>query len=106
MTGPDVPRDGAEGARPGRAAPIGAGAGRGRHRRRRGRGEQSMVPEARFSSYYGRPVLKRPTWKSVDIAGYLYLGGREAAAAVAGFAGTVAVGALVLPAAGVDYWTR
>ncbi|MFF4824957.1 glycosyltransferase 87 family protein [Streptomyces sp. NPDC001312] len=39
---------------------------------------------------------------------YLLLRGRrrEAAAAVAGFAGTVAVGALVLPAAGVDYWTR
>ncbi|MEV5077405.1 glycosyltransferase 87 family protein [Streptomyces sp. NPDC056159] len=39
---------------------------------------------------------------------YLLLRGRrrEAAGAVAGFAGTVAVGALVLPAAGVDYWTR
>lgn len=39
---------------------------------------------------------------------YLLLRGRrrEAAVAVAGFAGTVAVGALVLPAAGVDYWTR
>ncbi|MGW5127517.1 glycosyltransferase 87 family protein [Streptomyces sp. NPDC004069] len=39
---------------------------------------------------------------------YLLLRGRrrEAAAAVAAFAGTVAVGALVLPAAGVDYWTR
>ncbi|MFJ5153167.1 glycosyltransferase 87 family protein [Streptomyces sp. NPDC088353] len=39
---------------------------------------------------------------------YLLLRGRrrEAAAAMAGFAGTVAVGALVLPAAGVDYWTR
>ncbi|MFD5471054.1 glycosyltransferase 87 family protein [Streptomyces sp. NPDC127105] len=39
---------------------------------------------------------------------YLLLRGRrrEAAAALAGFAGTVAVGVLVLPAAGVDYWTR
>ncbi|MFF4759678.1 glycosyltransferase 87 family protein [Streptomyces sp. NPDC001292] len=39
---------------------------------------------------------------------YLLLRGRrrEAATAVAGFAGTVAVGVLVLPAAGVDYWTR
>jgi Polysulphide reductase, NrfD len=34
-----------------------------------------MVPEAEFSSYYGRPVLHRPTWKPLDIAGYLYLGG-------------------------------
>ncbi|MFD4970568.1 NrfD/PsrC family molybdoenzyme membrane anchor subunit [Streptomyces sp. NPDC058424] len=82
MTGPDAPRDGVEGARPRRDAPIGGGAGRGRHRRRRGRGEQSMVPEAQFSSYYGRPVLKRPTWKSVDIAGYLYLGGLAGASSL------------------------
>ncbi|MFE4421842.1 NrfD/PsrC family molybdoenzyme membrane anchor subunit [Streptomyces sp. NPDC056817] len=82
MTGPDAPRDGVEGARPRRDAPIGGAAGRGRHRRRRGRGEQSMVPEARFSSYYGRPVLKRPTWKSVDIAGYLYLGGLAGASSL------------------------
>ncbi|MFF8596532.1 glycosyltransferase 87 family protein [Streptomyces sp. NPDC015220] len=32
--------------------------------------------------------------------------GREAATATAAFAGTVAVGALVLPAASVEYWTR
>ncbi|MFF4761748.1 NrfD/PsrC family molybdoenzyme membrane anchor subunit [Streptomyces sp. NPDC001292] len=75
MSGSDVTREGVEGARPGRDAPIGAEAGRGRHRRRRGRGEQPVVPEARFSSYYGKPVLKKPTWKSVDIAGYLCLGG-------------------------------
>ncbi|MGW5125237.1 NrfD/PsrC family molybdoenzyme membrane anchor subunit [Streptomyces sp. NPDC004069] len=78
MSGSDVTRGGVEGARPGRDAPTGAGAGHGRHgrhRRRRGRGEQPVVPEARFSSYYGRPVLKRPTWKAVDIAGYLCLGG-------------------------------
>ncbi|GAA2889188.1 glycosyltransferase 87 family protein [Streptomyces mexicanus] len=39
---------------------------------------------------------------------YLLLRGRrrEAAAALAAFAGTVAVGALVLPAASVTYWTR
>ncbi|MFC4333368.1 NrfD/PsrC family molybdoenzyme membrane anchor subunit [Streptomyces andamanensis] len=34
-----------------------------------------MVPEAAFTSYYGEPVLKAPTWKPVDIAGYLCLGG-------------------------------
>lgn len=51
------------------------GATTGRRGRRRGRGEQLMVPEAEFTSYYGKPVLKRPTWKAVDIAGYLYLGG-------------------------------
>ncbi|MFJ8347565.1 NrfD/PsrC family molybdoenzyme membrane anchor subunit [Streptomyces sp. NPDC094153] len=75
MSESDVTREGVTGARPGRDAPAGGGNGHGRHRRRRGRGEQSMVPEARFSSYYGKPVLKKPTWKSVDIAGYLYLGG-------------------------------
>ncbi|MFJ6662043.1 glycosyltransferase 87 family protein [Streptomyces sp. NPDC091377] len=39
---------------------------------------------------------------------YLLLRGRyrEAATAVAAFAGTVAVGALVLPAASVDFWSR
>jgi hypothetical protein len=34
-----------------------------------------MVPEARFSSYYGKPILNKPTWKPLDIAGYLWLGG-------------------------------
>ncbi|WP_234542648.1 NrfD/PsrC family molybdoenzyme membrane anchor subunit [Streptomyces shenzhenensis] len=70
MTGSDVTREGVRGARPGRDAPT------GKHgRRRRGRGERSMVPDAEFSSYYGKPVLNKPTWKPLDIAGYLYLGG-------------------------------
>jgi hypothetical protein len=34
-----------------------------------------MVPDAEFSSYYGKPVLNKPTWSALDIAGYLYLGG-------------------------------
>jgi len=34
-----------------------------------------MVPEAEFTSYYGRPVIKSPTWKVPDVPGYLYLGG-------------------------------
>ncbi|GAA4146215.1 polysulfide reductase NrfD [Actinomadura keratinilytica] len=34
-----------------------------------------MVPEARFTSYYGLPVLNKPVWKPLDIAGYLFLGG-------------------------------
>jgi len=37
--------------------------------------EQQMVPDAEFRSYYGRPVLKDPTWKTVDVAAYLFLGG-------------------------------
>lgn len=39
------------------------------------RGEQSMVPDADFGSYYGRPILNGPVWKSPDIPGYLFLGG-------------------------------
>lgn len=73
MSESDVTRDGVEGARPGRDALTGSRAGR--RRRRRGRGERAMVPAAAFSSYYGKPVLNKPTWKALDIAGYLYLGG-------------------------------
>ncbi|MUN39573.1 NrfD/PsrC family molybdoenzyme membrane anchor subunit [Actinomadura litoris] len=54
---------------------------RARGRRRR-RGEQAMVPEAEFSSYYGRPVLKPPRWKAPDIAGYFFLGGLAGAGSV------------------------
>ena len=46
-----------------------------------------MVPEAEFSSYYGRPVIKEPVWKAADIAGYLFLGG------LAGASSVLAVGA-------------
>ncbi|MFF4401013.1 NrfD/PsrC family molybdoenzyme membrane anchor subunit [Streptomyces sp. NPDC001480] len=76
MTGSDVTRDGVQGARPAREAAPGAQGGRRRRRRGGGgRGEQAMVPDAEFSSYYGRPILHEPTWKALDIAGYLYLGG-------------------------------
>lgn len=34
-----------------------------------------MVPPAEFRSYYGRPILKQPTWKVPDVPAYLYLGG-------------------------------
>ena len=42
-------------------------------RRRRERG--SMVPPVEFSSYYGRPILKRPAWKSPDVPIYFWAGG-------------------------------
>ncbi|MFF0833167.1 MULTISPECIES: NrfD/PsrC family molybdoenzyme membrane anchor subunit [unclassified Streptomyces] len=80
MSGSDVTRHGVRGAWPGREALTGARAGR--RRRRRGRGEQPMVPEAEFSSYYGKPVLNKPTWKALDIAGYLYLGGLAGASSL------------------------
>jgi formate-dependent nitrite reductase membrane component NrfD len=54
---------------------------------RRRRGEQPMVPEADFRSYYGKPVIKEPTWSALDIAGYLFLGG------LAGASSALAAGA-------------
>ncbi len=95
----DVTKDGVRGERPGRAALVGghdltggrgergaAGSG-GRHRggragRKRRKGEQPMVPEAEFTSYYGRPVLNQPAWKAQNIAGYFFLGGLAGAGSV------------------------
>ena len=51
------------------------------HRRRRG-GEQPMVPEATFTSYYGRPVIKEPVWRAPDVPAYLFLGGLAGASSV------------------------
>jgi formate-dependent nitrite reductase membrane component NrfD len=41
-----------------------------------------MVPRAEFRSYYGRPVLKPPVWKTPDVPGYLFLGGVAGASSV------------------------
>jgi len=50
--------------------------GNGSRRWRRGRrGEQPMVPQAEFTSYYGKPILNPPVWEARDIAGYFFLGG-------------------------------
>ena len=46
---------------------------RGGEKQSRG-GEKPVVPEADFSSYYGRPVLKETVW-GPDIPAYLFLGG-------------------------------
>jgi hypothetical protein len=54
----------------------------GRRRGRRRRGEQAMVPTAKFTSYYGKPVLNKPTWQARDIAGYLFLGGLAGASSI------------------------
>ncbi len=43
--------------------------------RRRRRDRDIVVPEAEFTSYYGAPILKAPTWEALDVAGYLFLGG-------------------------------
>ncbi|MCU1353207.1 MAG: polysulfide reductase, partial [Acidimicrobiales bacterium] len=86
MAGDDVTVQGVVGARPGRDAPTGVHGRRpdgDGHRRRRG-GEERMVPDARPTSYYGLPVLNRPTWEARDIAGYLFLGGLAGASSVLG----------------------
>lgn len=66
-----------------------------RQRKRRGRArpddgdgsrEMPMVPEAEFTSYYGRPVVKPAPW-GPDVAAYLFLGG------VAGGSAVLAAGA-------------
>ncbi|MET9453026.1 NrfD/PsrC family molybdoenzyme membrane anchor subunit [Streptomyces cinerochromogenes] len=80
MSESDVTRDGVRGARPGREAVTGTDAGR--RGGRRGRGERPVVPDAEFASYYGTPVLNKPPWKPLDIAGYLYLGGLAGASSL------------------------
>jgi Polysulphide reductase, NrfD len=52
--------------------------GQGRRRRRGGqRAEVSMVPEAEFTSYYGRQIVKPSPWEA-DIPAYLFAGGLAA----------------------------
>ena len=49
-------------------------AGGGKRQGRRRRDEFQMVPDAHFTSYYGRPVVKASPWEK-DIPAYLFLGG-------------------------------
>ena len=41
-----------------------------------------MVPDAEFTSYYGRQVIKEPVWGAPDVAGYLFFGGLAGASSV------------------------
>ncbi|KAA0101046.1 polysulfide reductase [Mycolicibacterium sp. P1-18] len=69
-----IPQD--DSAPPDRDAVTGDIARSPRRRRRRGRrADLAVVPDATFESYYGKPILNKPTWSSRDIAGYLFLGG-------------------------------
>jgi formate-dependent nitrite reductase membrane component NrfD len=63
--------------------PVDRNAVTGRHGRRR-KGEQPMVPDAEFTSYYGRPIINRPVWKTPDVPGYLFLGGLAGGASLLG----------------------
>jgi hypothetical protein len=61
--------------------------GKGGKRRRSGRravGEVPMVDEAEFTSYYGRPIIKAPVWKSPDVPLYLFLGGAAGTSSILG----------------------
>jgi hypothetical protein len=60
---------------------------REKRRRRSGRravGEVAMVDEAEFTSYYGRPIIKAPVWKTPDVPLYLFLGGAAGSSAILG----------------------
>jgi hypothetical protein len=46
------------------------------------RGEASVMPPPEFESYYGRQIIKTPTWKTPDVPLYLFLGGLAGASAV------------------------
>src|SRR5215212_246339 len=48
------------------------------------RGEVPMVDDVEFSSYYGRPIIKAPVWKSPDVPLYLFLGGAAGTSSVLG----------------------
>ena len=44
--------------------------------------ERAMVPEPEFESYYGRQIIKTPTWKTPDVPLYLFLGGMAGGSAL------------------------
>ncbi|HSP39068.1 MAG TPA: NrfD/PsrC family molybdoenzyme membrane anchor subunit [Frankiaceae bacterium] len=71
----EVTRDGLRNVVSDRLAQTGAHGGR---KRRSRRGDpNAMVPEAEFTSYYGRPVVKAAPWTN-DIPAYLFMGGLAA----------------------------
>jgi formate-dependent nitrite reductase membrane component NrfD len=81
VTGPDggvVRTDDQPGGDQIRAVPGGVQRGSsGPRRGGKGGGDRSMVPEATFSSYYGRPIVKPSPWEK-DIPAYLFSGGLAA----------------------------
>ncbi|TMQ90890.1 polysulfide reductase [Actinomadura soli] len=82
MSTSGVGKDGMHGERPGREAQVGKGPQRRGRKRGRHRGEKAMVPDAEFTSYYGRPILNPPVWKASDVAAYFFLGGLAGAGSV------------------------
>lgn len=84
MTAPDGGAA-ANGAADRATASAGAAGRRPTRRRRRGQGGDGapVVPDATFTSYYGRPVLKASPWQE-DIPAYLFLGGLAAGSSLLG----------------------
>ncbi len=78
MSSAEVTRSGLRGVRHEREAVTGVYAGR----RGRRPGEQPAVSTGESTSYYGLPVLNQVTWETLDIGGYLYLGGLAGASSV------------------------
>ena len=71
------------------ATPGSAGGNTGRRKKRRGGGRSgdfTMVPDAEFTSYYGRAIVKESPWEA-DIPAYLFTGGLAAGSSI------IAVGA-------------
>ncbi len=75
MSSAEVGREGLRGVRPDRDAQIGAGPPGGGPR-------SPAATVAGGDSYYGRPILKEPTWAAADIAGYFFLGGLAGASSL------------------------
>jgi hypothetical protein len=73
MSDAAVTRDGSEGEHPGREARVWSSSGGSRRR------SPHDHPDA---SYYGRPIIKEPTWAELDIAGYLFTGGLAGASSI------------------------
>lgn len=93
-------RSGVRGAVTGAVSDAARGVGRGRtswlNRDGGGRREAPAVPDAEFSSYYGRAIIKPVPWKH-EIPAYLFVGG------VAAGSGIIAAGAA---ATGLDLLRR
>lgn len=62
--------------------------------------ERSLLPEPEFESYYGRPIVKTPTWKNPDVPLYLFLGG------LAGGSALLAEGAALTDRPGLERVAR
>jgi formate-dependent nitrite reductase membrane component NrfD len=95
-----APSSGTTGNEPAGDAPVVPGAGwhraggadltKPRRKRRRGGGggwgsgnrEAAMVPEAEFTSYYGRQIIKTPTWKNPEVPIYFFMGGAAGTSSV------------------------